>query len=291
MAIFNAYTTGQLLDATIASQEHQMMHPELYTGLRTFPWLVERTGQLRKGWIFNIMAAGGVGKSTFLSQLMIYAITQGMTFCYFTMEDTLEMLGQRFLSNLSEIARTKFRDVHLTTDELAKAKLVAGEHKDSVGWFLGDMYTEAEITPVVQQYQPDIIAIDYLQLMEFAQARTTSEAVSKASKYCVRLARKTIPHPTKLGAYKKSLVACAVQLNDDEEPLWSRDPNRDGDVNVILRKVSDHSGGYLPDRLEMEVRKNRHGTGGEKIELAFHAEFSRIGELWNPMAPMAPPRF
>jgi replicative DNA helicase len=257
-------------------------------------WWMDITGGIQKGWITYIMGKAGIGKSSILSTAAVQNGKDGVPFVYFSLEESVFTTAQRIFSNLAHINRIKFRDIKLDQTDFQNLYVAANMFGTFDAYFVDDAWTDSEITSVLEKIDSirasanlppiEVVYADYLQLVQIDGAGTQSDNASKGSKFFTRIAKgKVTP------GLKATIVA--VQLNNDNEPLWSQDPNRDGDVNIEIAGIEDSFKEILPDKRKLRIRKNRHGDIGSTT-CAFIGSRSLIGEMLDPVAvgKIQPPR-
>ena len=279
------YSAKDLMDQIVDDQQKRHDDPDAYRGFRfPMPWFMKHVGGLQLEWLWYVYGKGGVGKSAVLSTAAIQNGVDDVPFIFFSLEESAMQVGIRFIANLSGVSRTKFRDVSLDHLDFAGMYRVANQISGFPAYFVEDAWTPDEIEDAIRQVGGvSSVYIDYLQLMQVPGAKTQTEAVSQSSKWAKALARGRITG-------EKHLVCAAVQLNDQGLPLWSRDPDRDGDLTTVVEVVEDGYGGRMPDRLRFTISKNRHGLSDQSTEAKFIGERSLIGEFAKAgQGPLQPP--
>jgi len=265
------FTSKQLADYFVTDQQDRHKDPDKYRGYRfPMPWFMKHTGGWGKGFICFVFGKGGIGKTSVLSTAATQLGKDGVNFLYISLEETLDVVCQRIFTNLEDIDRTLFRDVKLTATDWPNVYSAGAQMGKFSGHWVHGLYEEAPIIDAVQRFLPDVILVDYLQLM-IMPGKSMTEQVSYGTKLIARIAK---------GHYTpghKITTITAVQLNDDEQPLYSRDPDRDGDLNVKITGLDNGSGGILPDSRLMTITKARHGGPGSK-RIAFFGGRSMVGE-------------
>jgi replicative DNA helicase len=284
-----------LADSFVLDQKNRHQDPDKYRGYY-FPmdWWMEKTGGIQKGWVAYIMGQAGIGKSSILSTAAVQNGKDGVPFVYFSLEESVWTTAQRIFANLAHINRIKFRDIKLDQTDFQNLYVAANEFGVFDAYFVDDAWTDTEITECLKWIDDErtkanlspleVVYADYLQLTMMSGASTQVDNVAQASKFFTRIAKGQVT-PNR----KASIVA--VQLNADNEPLWSKDPNRDGDVNIEIAGIDDGFKEILPDKRKLRVRKNRHGDIGATT-CAFIGSRSLIGQLQDPVAvgKMQPPK-
>jgi replicative DNA helicase len=285
----------ELSNQFVKEQKDRHANPDAYRGYR-FPmeWWMKRTGGWQKGSINYIYAKAGVGKTSFLSTACVQNGIDDVPYVYFALEESVFTTAERIFANLGDINRTKFRDIQLDHSDFMNLYQAAGEFSNFDAYFCDEAWSDTEILSVltaidqerIANNQPpvEVIYLDYLQLMTMDASNGMADNVAKASKFLTRLAK------GKVVTGKKCVIA-SVQLNDDGEPLWSRDPSRDGDLIGEMENIDDGFGEPQPDKRKLRIRKNRNG-GPDACTMAFIGGRSLVGQLLGPVAAgkMKPPK-
>jgi replicative DNA helicase len=260
-----------LADEFVKDQQSRHNDPDKYRGYRfPMPWFMQRTGGWGPGWMCYVYGRAGKGKTSVMSTAATQMGKDGIKFLYISLEETLFIVAQRIFSNLEDINRTKFRDITLTASDWPNVYSAAQQMQGFSGYWAWGLYDEASIVQAVKDTMPDVIFLDYLQLM-MMPGKSMTEQMSAASKLLTRIAR---------GFYtqKKHCVIAAAQLNDENNVLGSRDPDRDGDLIMEIADIDNGSGGVIPDKKRFSIRKFRHGAL-DSTQIAFFGGRSMVGEL------------
>lgn len=262
----------------ITEQEEAHKNP---ASRRGYPFPLTRfmktTGGVRKGWQVFILGMAKAGKTSFM---ITYAMTLGRigaSFCYFAMEEGTLALGNKVFAAEALISKTKFRDVNLEKGDwplLVQARDRIAKY--NAHWVYG-ADTVQTMTDVVNSFDPDIVFIDYLQLMmpvRQLKSDNKTQEVSENSRALRKLANGDWPG---LKVKRPRAVIVAAQLNDKGEILWSRDPDRDADLVVSIDPLDDGYGTPLPDQRRITIRRFRHGET-DHFNVSFAGEHSLIKE-------------
>jgi replicative DNA helicase len=262
-----------LMDEFVQEQVSRHADPDAWRGYRfPVPWFMKQTGGWPREGLCYVYGKAGVGKSSVLMTAVAQIGKDQVRFLYFSLEEGLHACMQRLVSNLEPINRTHFRDICLEQAEWANLYQASGLGGGFQGWWSDSCFTEKEIGYVVQQVNPDVVFVDYLQLMTMP-GKSMTDQVAAGSKFLKRLSK---------GQYTNKrpiTVISAVQANEQDNSLGSRDPERDGDLICEIRKIEDGNGGYIQGKREFRIRKMRNGTGDIQTDLAFFGGRSLIGEL------------
>jgi replicative DNA helicase len=217
---------------------------------------------LAPGQYIAILSRTGQGKSWFALQLAINAWRQGKKVLYVSLEIPPETVRDRAYTFMSK-GMFGMSALSRAMVDLEAVKLWTKEEFNSDGSFIvtasdgmGD-FSPAHLQAKIDQYAPDIVIVDYLQLM--ADRRNSSgstERVRNTSKEVKSLAMtNTVP----------IVMVAAASMNEAKEynsppqiyeNAESKQAVFDVDLCLALIKHEQNDGTLL---LEMCCRKNRHG--------------------------------
>ena len=245
---------------------------KLYTG---FSKLDEITGGLEGGDVIVIGARPGVGKSAFISQIILEMAKAGKRIGFYNLEMSEKQVYERLLSNQSGIRLNRIRRaIQFLGDErerferanktLGKMDILISSGTKSV----------SEIRNECRHQELDCIIIDYLQLV-----RADTRYQSRASE---------------VGAISKAIKALAMELNvpiialsqlnrtsemrETKEPTMGElreagDIEQDASIIILLWNLDNED----KTRKGLKVDKNRQGELG-KIVYRFDGNEMRFQE-------------
>jgi len=272
-----------LANDTVKDTESRHNDPDAHRGYRfPIPWFMNKTGGWGRDWLCYVYGQAGIGKTSVLSTAAAQFGKDGIKFLYCAMEESLQLTGQRILSNLEAIDRTHFRDIKLTKTEWARVYTAASTLSKFNGYWTADAYTQKEYTELIDLIDPDVLIVDYLQLMDFP-GQTKTDQVVAAAKFL------KLVQSGKVGKHKrKRTVIVSGQLNDEGKPLYSRDPDRDADLTVEIAGIDTGAGTIMPDKRKLKIRKFRHGGDLSSTDIAFFGARSLVGEFVVSQGPTQP---
>lgn len=233
---------------------------KLYTG---FSKLDDITGGLEGGDMIVIGARPGVGKSAFISQIILEMAKKGKRIGFYNLEMSDKQVYERFLSNQSGIRLNRIR----------RAKRFLGDEQErfqKANDALGNMdilissgaKSVSEIRNECRHQELDCIIIDYLQLVK-ADIRYQSRA-------------------SEVGAISKAIKALAMELNipiialsqlnrvseirETKEPTMGElreagDIEQDASIIILLWNLDTED----ICRKGLKVDKNRQGELGKIV--------------------------
>ena len=210
-------------------------NPEFGRGILTgYNFLDKVINGFRPGEMFLVGGETGAGKSLILMNMAIQMWIQGNSInrkehfakgyniVYFSLEMPFDDCLERLLARLAMIPQKKIRDANLDDDELLRLRaaiqfieaypynfeiidMPRGATAESIETILNDIKT---------RYNPDVIAIDYLALMEFSGE--TLDDWLKLGKISEKL--------HEMGRVNSLVVLSAFQLTDIKRSGKGKDP-------------------------------------------------------------------
>ena len=175
--------------------------------------LDDNIGGLVPGGYSIIGAKSGVGKSTLAMNIAYNVAKQGGKVLYFNLEMGKLSLVQRFMCMLSDkltvhkFIRKKIADSEELSRELVKVSDILGSFNDNL-IIDNSSFRISEINKKVREQNPDLVVIDYLQLMQGEPGRyegTTEQKIANISRAIRKMTLKYNCH-----------VLALVQLNDSQ---------------------------------------------------------------------------
>lgn len=252
--------------------------PRIMTGLVDFDRL---TGGLGPGNLVVVAARPGGGKSTMaLGWALDITRADDKRVLIVSLEMTAEELALKALSALSEVPSDAIKrgelspyqcdDVAGALDRLRERGIYVADKSDA---------TMAHLRKIVKEIEPDVVMVDYLQLMD-GKGENRQVVVSGISRSLKRLAMKEgIP------VIALSQLSRETERRGDHRPQLA-DLRESGaieqDADLVAFIYRDEL--YNPDDPEVKglaeliLRKNRHGNTGT-VDLAFIAEISKFRAL------------
>jgi replicative DNA helicase len=217
---------------------------------------------LASGQYIAILSRTGQGKSWFALQIAINAWRQGKKVLYVSLEIPPETVRDRAYTFMSE-GTFGMSALSRAMVDIEAVKLWTKKEFDSDGSFIvtasdgmGD-FSPAHLQSKIDQYAPDIVIVDYLQLM--ADRRNSSGSTER-----VRNTSKEVKSLAMTNEVPIVMVAAASMNESKEynsppqiyENAESKQAVFDVDLCLALIKHEQNDGTLL---LEMCCRKNRHG--------------------------------
>ena len=269
--------------------------------------LKDNNGQVSTGWQaidqklyggfnrgeLNIFAGGsGAGKSLFLQNLAVNLSTVGMNVLYLTFELSEELTSMRIDSMFTGITT---REIFKQIDEVEMKIKIIGKKSGNVqvkympsGKNCNDLRAYLKEYSIRKGFMPDVLLIDYLDLLMPAGQKISAENLFIKDKYVSEELRN-------LAMEVKAVTVTASQLNRAavEEVEFdhshisgglSKIQTADNVIGIFTSRAMRERGRY-----QIQFMKTRSSSGvGQKVDLAFDPDTLRItdcddgDEEYNP---------
>jgi replicative DNA helicase len=204
-------TFPQLADLHLERTQEKHENPDAFRGYRTsFPVFDSILGGFHSGWYIVIGGPEKSGKSAFATSLTMNFARNGVSTMFISLEMDNAQMAARIYANASGVELNKFRDVELDDDDWDRVYETHKALQGYVGNFAYGIFDVESVVNVVMQHQPQVVVIDYAQLME------TSEATNQRHEALATISRKfkmmSLGHFVE--GYKPCVIALA-QLNQE----------------------------------------------------------------------------
>ena len=262
--------SDDLMNKVMANIEGRM-NGSIKTGIPTgFIDLDEKTQGWQKQHLVFLGAVPKMGKTSLALEFATNVAYKGYSSLYFTLEMSLEEMGDRQLSSSGEVHGTRIRTGKISREEQERALKTAseiGEYK--MGWVDRGGISVTEIKAICRQYQTkhglDFVVIDQLDKID----RTVYPGENDAN------AMKRITTQLKIMAKELDCtVLCLCQLLDkvvsarqiprpqhgDEK--GSSAPSEDADIVMFLWRPEFYFEGQYPGMAELIIARQRVGPAG-----------------------------
>lgn len=268
----NARKLSQIIDDFAPGYFTDSEHPRLYTGLSQMDGCL---GGLEGGDVIVIGARPAVGKSAFVTQVLMNMSVAGKRVILYNLEMSDKQVYERMLSRESGIKLNRIRrGKSFLNDEKSRFDTANNELKKLDIWISSGTKSVSEIRGECRNMDADCIIVDYLQLI-------------KADRYYSNRA-------SEVGDISKSIKALAMELNcpiivlsqlnrisegrKTKEPTMaelreSGDIEQDASVIILLWNLDESD----QAKKGLKVAKNRQGEQC-KIQLQFDADFMSFRE-------------
>lgn len=263
----------QLAQGFIELQKKRHEHPELYQGYKTGLDIDRFTGGIQPGWQVYIYGKPKAGKTAFLSTLAVKLGKDEIPFLWVGLEETLHRTAGRIFANVANIGKDKFRDIQIADEDWSSMYEAATYISRFPSFWNYGAYTIEEVYKLCTDLPIQVLILDYVQLM-LGTAMNKTQEVANFSRALRRLANGDVTgNPV--------TVVAAAQLNDEGQPLWSRDLNRDTDLCITVKGIDDGFGGFLPNKRILDITNARDADVGS-VEVGFIGKRSMLVNLERP---------
>ena len=269
--------------------------------------LKNANGQISTGWPsvdkklyggfnrgeLNIWCAGsGGGKSLFLANLGCNWALQGLNVLYLTFELSENLVAMRMDSMLTGVAT---RDVFKNLDDVELKVKMLGRQAGSIqikympsGKTCNDLRAYIKEYQVKKGFKPDILLIDYLDLMMPMSVKVSPSDLFVKDKYVSEELRN-------LAMETQAIVVTASQLNRaaveeiefDHSHIsggLSKIQTADNVIGIFTSRAMKERGRY-----QIQFMKTRSSSGvGQKVDLEFNVDTLRITDLGEDEYQSAP---
>lgn len=257
--------------------------PRLYTG---FPQLDECLGGLEGGDVIVIGARPAIGKSAFVTQILMSMGAAGKRVLLYNLEMREAQVYERMLSKQSGIKLNRIRRGKSFLDDEKERFSAANEKLKRLDiWISSGTKSVSEIRNECRNMGADCIIIDYLQLIKADRhySNRSSEVgdISKSIKTlamelsCPVIVLSQLNRVSELRETKESTMSELRESGDIEQDasviilLWNQDEN--DQTRKGLKVAKNRQGQQLKIQLEFDGRSMsfRELEGQEKLEDCF----------------------
>lgn len=256
-------------------QEQYFCEHEQEKLLTGFPKLDNITGGLEGGDVIVIGARPGVGKSAFVSQIILQMAKQGKRIGFYNLEMSDKQVYERLLSNQSGIQLNRIRRaVRFLGDEKERFEKANQALKEIDILISSGTKTVSEIRNESRHQELDCIVIDYLQLV-----RSDVKYQSRASEVgAISKAIKSLAMELNIPIIALSQLNRTSEMRDNKEPTMGElreagDIEQDASIIILLWNLDSED----KTRKALKVDKNRQGELG-KIVYRFQGNEMRFEE-------------
>jgi replicative DNA helicase len=273
----------RVVERVHAQREHQGEVIGYTTGLRP---LDRMTGGLRKNEMTILAADAGAGKTAMATQITIENALAGVPCMWFSLEMTKEQLVSRCFSSLSynlqaggygpAIKATEMRDPRLISKDRMYDFYRVGDRltelpiliDDDSGLDLNMMLARARLA--IKRDKVEMIFVDYVQLMQFANDKLTEAQKIEKCIFALRDLAKTEPvHVIALSQYSYS-------EDGKRKRLKGSSSLRQATQNLLMLELEEEEGKFT-GRAKVQADKLRDGAKGV-ITCGYDLSFLRFYE-------------
>jgi replicative DNA helicase len=278
-------TSTELCKAVFKRIEFNKANAGKITGLETgFADLDALTWGLQAGELIVLAARPAMGKTTLAMNIAINAARKKKCVAVFSLEMSAEQLGLRLVASEGRVDLRRLKSGMIAdTDYPRLASAVSRISDVSLHVFDKDVISLAQVRAkchaLALQHRPDLVVVDYLQLMEGRRSENRQQEIADISRGLKQLAQKL-----------ECPVIALSQLNRDLEKRPNKRPMMadlresgaiEQDADIIAFLYRDEV--YNPDTqdkglAELIVAKHRNGETGT-IQLRFSGSTTRFDNM------------
>jgi len=262
-------TFPELATGFIDLQTDMHENPEAHRGYRThIPEINKILGGLGRKWYVVIGGPEKSGKTAFVISLLTQFGKQEMNILNITLEMDNMQVGARMFSNVSGVSMTKFRDVNLTGTDFDELHIAKGEIEMYTGGSAYGVFQVEQVAAMVHQYKPQVVFIDYVQLMSTQERKGTRR---EELEYISRTLKQLTINPG-------CLVVAMVQMNQQNAKAKNYNVStgfhgsatfkNDADVALTIAPHFDENDIEQPEFRDCHIVASRHSYK-DSFQLAF----------------------
>lgn len=264
-------TSAQAMEIALNTIEARAARPGEIPGLTTgFALLDSYTYGLQPGHLWVIAGGPSDGKSTVMQNILEGAVGTGSKCAVYQLEMPIEEQALRFLSSDSGVNSGSLLTGTMTHEEqVALAASFKRLQKLGMDYVNVDGANADDILADIEQGDYAVVMVDYLQLLDVTTAKGESreQAVSNVARKLKNLAKR-----------KAVTILTGSQLNDDGQLRESRAIGQHADKVLYVSKV-EANGEADETRRSLDIKKNRGGPRGKRIQLRFAGASYRFREM------------
>lgn len=259
--------------------------------------LKDNNGQVSTGWKaidqklyggfnrgeLNIFAGGsGAGKSLFLQNLAVNFSSVGMNVLYITLELSEELTSMRIDSMITGVTT---REIFKNIEDVEIKVKVAGKRSGGIqvkympsGKNVNDLRAYVKEYSIRKGHQPDVILIDYLDLLMPISVKISPENLFIKDKYVSEELRNFAMEIKAVTVTASQLNRAAVEeVEFDHSHIsggLSKIQTADNVIGIFTSRAMRERGRY-----QIQFMKTRSSSGvGQKVDLAFDPDTLRISD-------------
>lgn len=227
------------------------------------------TGGFREEELILLAARPSVGKTAMALQMAMHCTDIGKRVLFVSLEMSKEQLFMRLLSMKTLIPLSRIRRARLTAEEF-EILITAADEISAREFYITDStdVSPLELSVEIEKmeklgYKPDIVFVDYLQLMRSSTGGSRQEQVAEISRSLKRIAKKF-----RIPVVALSQLSRQVEQRADKRPQLSdlRESGaleQDSDLILFIHRPKKEE-----EKVELIIGKQRNGPIGT-VELRF----------------------
>jgi KaiC/GvpD/RAD55 family RecA-like ATPase len=240
-------------------------------------------GGFNRGELNIFAAASGGGKSLFLANLAVNWATMGLNVIYFTFELSEPLVCMRLDSMITGIAT---REIFRSIDDVELKVKMTGKRSGNIqvkylpsGKNCNDLRSYLKEYQIKKGYKPDVILIDYLDLMMPLSIKVSPSDLFVKDKYVSEEIRNFSMETNCITVTASQLNRSAVEeIEFDHSHIaggLSKIMTADNVIGIFTSRAMKERGRY-----QIQFMKTRSSSGvGQKVDLEFNIDTLRINDL------------
>lgn len=264
-------SSAQAMELAVDTIEARAARPGEIPGLTTgFALLDSLTYGLQPGHLWVIAGGPSDGKSTVMQNILEGAVMTGCKAAVYQLEMPIEEQALRFLASDSGVnSKSLLTGIMTHEEKQALAASFKRLQKVGVDYVNVDGAMADDIIADIEQGDYRVVMVDYLQLLDVAVVKggTREQAVSDVARKLKNLAKR-----------KAVTILTGSQLNDDGQLRESRAIGQHADKVIHVSRV-EVEGVVDESRRSLDIKKNRGGPRGGRIQLRFAGASFRFTEI------------
>lgn len=269
----------------VSSRILQNKTPVLQTGFKNLDIALSGVEQTS---IITIGARPAMGKSCFMSNIMLNLLQQNKKCMYFSLEMSIQQFLKRLLGQISELDFYTLNNSDIISNSWKYSEMIK-EAVDKLSEYNLTIYDEIinidKIQEKIEQERPDFVFIDYLQLIETPNKRPRTESFEK-----IMLNLKKIAKNNNCIIFVISELSRILESRCDRRPLLS-DLRESGAIENLSDVVmfiyrdayyydyspNEEKDSNLKGKTEIIIAKNKYGPNC-KVKLLFRDSIMKFLE-------------
>ena len=284
----SAFPVREILDAAIKHIEMLYHRKEDITGLATgFNDLDKMTSGLQRSDFVIIAGRPSTGKTAFALNIAAHAAVElHRPALIFSLEMSKEQLVQRLICAEARVDSRNVRSGFMQQGEWSRIVNAAGRLHEAP-LFIDDtanlsvLEARAKARRIMAEHQLELVVIDYLQLMQGRwRAENRQQEISEISRSLKALAKELNVPVVALSQLSRAVEARGEGLPRLSDLRESGALEQDADLIMFLAR-KENAPDVEAGTTDLVIGKHRNGPTG-RLELVFHAEYTRFDNLASP---------
>jgi replicative DNA helicase len=284
----SAFPVREILDAAIKHIEMLYHRKEDITGLATgFSDLDKMTSGLQRSDFVIIAGRPSTGKTAFALNIAAHAAVElQRPALIFSLEMSKEQLVQRLICAEARVDSRNVRSGFMQQGEWSRIVNAAGRLHEAP-LFIDDtanlsvLEARAKARRILAEHRLELVVIDYLQLMQGRwRAENRQQEISEISRSLKALAKELNVPVVALSQLSRAVEARGEGLPRLSDLRESGALEQDADLIMFLAR-KENAPDVEAGTTDLVIGKHRNGPTG-RLELVFHAEYTRFDNLASP---------